>query len=147
MHMSDGIAVMNHGHIEQYDTGHHLYRKPGSRFVADFIGKSNIFEGALSLTSSGPQFNAAEFTVSGTYLSSAADRIGRADLVVRPEDIRLGLPTDTARTTGDIVLSGMVASSTYSGIGSSIRFLSQTVAQSRPTAARAMGPSQQMHQY
>ncbi|MHC5234213.1 ABC transporter ATP-binding protein [Brucella sp. LJL56] len=115
MHMSDGIAVMNHGRIEQYDTGHQLYRRPGSRFVADFIGKSNIFEGALSHTASGPQFATAEFKLGGTELNSATDRIGKAELVVRPEDIRLGASSGTVNTVGDIVLSGVVATSTYSG--------------------------------
>jgi putative spermidine/putrescine transport system ATP-binding protein len=115
MHMSDGIAVMNHGRIEQYDTGHHLYRKPGSRFVADFIGKSNIFEGAVIQTSTGLQFNATEFAIAVTDLESAHDRIGGAELVVRPEDIRLASPSGAAKTIGDIVLSGVVATSTYSG--------------------------------
>ncbi|MBM7325806.1 ABC transporter ATP-binding protein [Brucella sp. RRSP16] len=115
MHMSDGIAVMNHGRIEQYDTGHHLYRKPGSRFVADFIGKSNIFEGSVIQTSTGPQFNVTEFTIAATDLESAHDRIGRAELVVRPEDIRLASTAGAAKTIGDIVLSGVVATSTYSG--------------------------------
>lgn len=115
MHMSDGIAVMNNGRLEQYDTGHHLYRKPGSRFVADFIGKSNIFEGAVIQTSTGLQFKAIEFAIAVTDLESAHDRIGGAELVVRPEDIRLVSPSGAAKTIGDIVLSGVVATSTYSG--------------------------------
>ncbi|MDT4868428.1 Spermidine/putrescine import ATP-binding protein PotA [compost metagenome] len=115
MHMSDGIAVLNHGRVEQYDTGHHLYRKPGSRFVADFIGKSNIFEGALSQGSSGSRFVAAEFKLAGVDLNSATDRIGKAELVVRPEDIRLDSLAGAAISVGDIVLSGVVATSTYSG--------------------------------
>lgn len=115
MHMSDGIAVLNHGRVEQYDTGHHLYRKPGSRFVADFIGKSNIFEGTFSQTAAGSQFTTAEFNLAGTDLSAAVNRDGKAELVVRPEDIRLGSLSGMTAIVGDIVLSGVVATSTYSG--------------------------------
>lgn len=45
--MSDQIAVFNHGKIVQVGTGEDLYEEPNSRFVADFIGESNIFEGKL----------------------------------------------------------------------------------------------------
>lgn len=45
--MSDQIAVFNHGKIVQVGTGEDLYEEPNSRFVADFIGESNIFEGRL----------------------------------------------------------------------------------------------------
>ena len=38
--MSDRIAVVNHGRIEQIDTPERLYRQPHSFFVADFVGES-----------------------------------------------------------------------------------------------------------
>ncbi|OJU18538.1 MAG: spermidine/putrescine ABC transporter ATP-binding protein [Clostridiales bacterium 43-6] len=55
--MSDRIAVMNGGILEQLGTPDEIYEKPKSKFVADFIGESNVFEarveevqkGALSL--------------------------------------------------------------------------------------------------
>src|SRR4051794_16533896 len=40
--MSDRIAVMNHGEIEQVDGPSRIYEHPATRFVADFIGESNI---------------------------------------------------------------------------------------------------------
>jgi ABC-type Fe3+/spermidine/putrescine transport system ATPase subunit len=62
MHMSDRIAVMNHGQVEQFDTAHALYRKPVSRFVAEFVGKSNIFSGRISGEGpTGPVFAGADF--------------------------------------------------------------------------------------
>ena len=115
MHMSDGIAVMNHGRIEQYDTGHHLYRKPGSRFVADFIGKSNIFAGSLRQSAGGSEFAAAEFLLASGELDGAAQPNGKAELVIRPEDIRLSPQAAATGLVGDIVLAGTVATSTYSG--------------------------------
>ena len=47
MTMSDRIAVMKEGVIEQIDRPAAIYQKPKTRFVADFIGESNIFEGKV----------------------------------------------------------------------------------------------------
>ena len=43
MSMADRIAVMNDGRVEQLGTPEEIYRRPASRFVADFIGDSNFF--------------------------------------------------------------------------------------------------------
>jgi putative spermidine/putrescine transport system ATP-binding protein len=51
--MSDRIAVFNHGRIEQIATPRELYNRPRTRFVAEFVGSSNVFEGALALQLSG----------------------------------------------------------------------------------------------
>lgn len=45
--MSDRIAVMNRGYLDQLDTPEGIYEKPGTKFVADFIGESNIFEATI----------------------------------------------------------------------------------------------------
>lgn len=45
--MSDRIAIINNGIIEQLATPQEIYRKPKSSFVADFIGDSNIIEGRI----------------------------------------------------------------------------------------------------
>lgn len=45
--MSDEIAIMNHGRIVQHGSPGDLYDKPISRFVADFLGRSNFLEGEL----------------------------------------------------------------------------------------------------
>jgi putative spermidine/putrescine transport system ATP-binding protein len=45
--MSDRIAVMNEGRIEQVGRADELYEWPVNRFVADFIGESNFFEGCV----------------------------------------------------------------------------------------------------
>ncbi|MDT8991305.1 ABC transporter ATP-binding protein [Curvibacter sp. APW13] len=51
--MSDRIAVFNKGHIEQIATPRDLYHKPRTRFVAGFVGSSNILEGKLAHILSG----------------------------------------------------------------------------------------------
>lgn len=45
--MSDRIAVMNKGRIEQIGLPDEIYERPRTKFVADFIGETNIFEGTL----------------------------------------------------------------------------------------------------
>ncbi|WP_314907768.1 ABC transporter ATP-binding protein [Oribacterium asaccharolyticum] len=53
MTMSDRIAVMSDGLILQIDNPVEIYEKPKSRFVADFIGESNIFEGKIKTMEDG----------------------------------------------------------------------------------------------
>src|SRR6185312_16147744 len=45
--MSDRIAVMHAGRVEQLGTPEELYERPASRFVADFIGTTNLLTGAI----------------------------------------------------------------------------------------------------
>jgi spermidine/putrescine transport system ATP-binding protein len=45
--LSDRIAVMNDGRILQEGTPHEIYERPRTRFVADFIGQTNFFEGSV----------------------------------------------------------------------------------------------------
>jgi spermidine/putrescine transport system ATP-binding protein len=45
--MSDRIAILNQGYLDQLDTPKAIYEKPRTKFVADFIGESNIFEATV----------------------------------------------------------------------------------------------------
>ena len=49
MTMSDRIAVINNGVLEQLDTPDQIYKYPQTKFVADFIGESNLFDGRASV--------------------------------------------------------------------------------------------------
>lgn len=109
MHMSDKIAVMNHGRIEQFGTAHELYRRPKTRFVADFIGKSNILQGRVD---AGSVFVTDGIRVPLTPSHVEDVNTGAVDLFIRPEDIRLAPGDDV---TGDTRLPGKIAISTYSG--------------------------------
>src|ERR1700722_14226693 len=46
--LSDRIAVMSHGRIQQVATTTEIYERPSSDFVADFVGESNIFRGTVT---------------------------------------------------------------------------------------------------
>ncbi|PWR25227.1 ABC transporter ATP-binding protein [Zavarzinia aquatilis] len=109
MHMSDRIAIMNRGVIEQFGTPAALYRRPASRFVADFLGKSNILEGVLEAGAGGPCFRGGglAFPVPGAGRSH-----GPVELMIRPEDAALG---PAAATGGDVEFTARVCESTYSG--------------------------------
>jgi putrescine transport system ATP-binding protein len=49
MTMASRIAVMSHGRVLQVGTPREIYEHPNCRFVADFIGNVNLFDGELSL--------------------------------------------------------------------------------------------------
>jgi len=96
--MSDRIAVFNHGQIVQVGSGEDLYERPSSKFVADFIGESNIFDGQLSQDGNGERFqtSAGQYTVPTSDLSAGRE----CSLVVRPE--RLHILDDNASTESNV---------------------------------------------
>ncbi len=85
--MSDRVAVMNHGRIEQAGSPSDLYDRPQNRFVAGFIGESNFLEGEVV----GCAGREVAVEVAGGRVTAVADRppaVGAAvTLAVRPEKI------------------------------------------------------------
>jgi spermidine/putrescine ABC transporter ATP-binding subunit len=104
--MSDLVAVMRAGHIEQIGTPRQLYEAPQTEYVAHFVGDSNLFRGVA--VDAAPGASAIRL-VDGTLLwcprSIAAGR--QVTLLVRPEkiDISSAEAAVTTRNTvsGDIV--------------------------------------------
>lgn len=92
MAMASRIAVMNQGRVLQVGTPQAIYEAPQSRFVADFIGHVNVFEGRLSEVASHRAVVAvADGEVSiGPEAAPAGCGVGAAlALAVRPEKIQL----------------------------------------------------------
>lgn len=92
--MSDRIAVMHGGRIEQLGTPEELYERPASRFVADFIGTTNLLRGAVAEIDGETALIRLD---SGDACRIARDGMHAGDaleLSVRPEAIVLGGPTD-----------------------------------------------------
>jgi ABC-type Fe3+/spermidine/putrescine transport system ATPase subunit len=87
--MSDRIAVMNHGRIEQIDPPEFLYERPHTRFVAEFLGVSNVFRVTpLAVTEGLARLR----TERGLEFQASADgfRVGAPSWVgLRPERISL----------------------------------------------------------
>src|SRR5690606_18900552 len=46
--LSDHVAVMDHGRIVQYGPPRHIYDRPANRFVADFVGWTNVLDGEVA---------------------------------------------------------------------------------------------------
>jgi spermidine/putrescine transport system ATP-binding protein len=85
MAMADRIAILDEGRIEQLGTPQEIYRRPASRFVADFIGHANF----LDVTVDGD----VAVLVDGTRVPCVGDRPpGPATLMLRPEALRLADP-------------------------------------------------------
>ncbi len=104
MTMADAIAVMHDGRIEQLGTPDELYERPRTRFVAGFLGVSNLLAGACA----GDGVVRCE---SGALLRvpAAAGRRGSVAIGVRPEKIRLGRGEENS-------VEGVVAERSYIGV-------------------------------
>src|SRR5947208_6414176 len=92
--MSDRIAVMNHGRIEQLDVSAELYERPRTRFVAQFLGSCNLLEATLK-TREGSLILAQ--TSVGTLMAEVTPRAraavpgDRVTLAIRPEKVVLNV--------------------------------------------------------
>ena len=87
--MSDRIAVMNRGRVEQLGTPEELYERPLTRFVADFIGTTNLLSGAVE---SADARGALVRLAAGEACLVATPGLGvghAVELSIRPESIFL----------------------------------------------------------
>jgi spermidine/putrescine transport system ATP-binding protein len=97
--MSDRIAVMNEGKVQQVADPPTLYELPTNRFVADFIGQTNVFSGMVEsvsgkrITLSTPSGN-----VEATAREAEVEVGSEAHATVRPEKIRFGSEGDNVST-------------------------------------------------
>ena len=102
--MSDTIAIMNEGKVQQIGTPVDIYNEPKNAFVADFIGESNILEGIM-LKDYLVRFHDVDFEcVDAGFGENTA-----IDVVVRPEDIKI-VPQEKG------MLKGSVESVTFKGV-------------------------------
>ncbi|MGW3205584.1 ABC transporter ATP-binding protein [Streptomyces sp. NPDC001135] len=104
--MSDRIAVMNEGRVEQCGTPEDVYEHPASRFVASFMGTSNLMGGT---------YRGGEVALDGGPALPVGARPGIADgtavsVSVRPEKIWL-----SDFEPGMSMLSGVIRETVYSG--------------------------------
>ena len=87
--MSDRVAVMSQGRLQQVAVPQDIYNRPANGFVASFVGENNIFAGTIESRSGG---SALFKTGSGTFKASLGPGINGATpvkLYVRPEQTRL----------------------------------------------------------
>jgi len=113
MVISDRVAVLQHGRVVQIGTAQELFDRPRTRFVAEFIGRTNLIDGVAEETDS---------VVRGALrLRVAAGELRRGEAVaisIRPHQIELRPPTTSpAGGDGENVLRGTVLRASYLGDG------------------------------
>jgi spermidine/putrescine transport system ATP-binding protein len=83
--MSDRLAVMAAGRVEQVGTPHEVYSRPSSAYVADFLGAANVVD--VEVLPGGGADGSTPFRLAGRVLSASTSTCppGVASLVVRPE--------------------------------------------------------------
>jgi ABC-type Fe3+/spermidine/putrescine transport system ATPase subunit len=100
MSLAERIIVMNHGAIAQQGTPDEIYSRPNSRFVAEFMGRSNWFAGRITGQSGADGLTFA--TASGITLripAPAQPHTGEVDVCIRPERIDLAWGSEAAGHT------------------------------------------------
>ncbi|HSL33042.1 MAG TPA: ABC transporter ATP-binding protein, partial [Candidatus Limnocylindrales bacterium] len=98
--MSDRIAVMNRGRVEQLGTPEELYERPTTRFVADFIGTTNLLSGAVESVD-GAGGSALVRLDSGDLCLVGARGLAvgaTVELSIRPESVELHASNGTAHS-------------------------------------------------
>ncbi|QLG60923.1 ABC transporter ATP-binding protein [Halorarum salinum] len=99
--VSDRVAVMNDGGVEQVGAPRDVYRQPATRFVAEFLGDNNVFSGEVLAVDDGR----ATVDVAGRDLVVADGSLSvgdRAVVSVRPERLR-AVDAGSDRATADVL--------------------------------------------
>jgi putative spermidine/putrescine transport system ATP-binding protein len=108
--MSDRIAVMNAGKVEQIGTPSDIYDRPSTRFVADFIGDTNLFRGEVIRDGESNPVLKVDKGLS-IELAAPPEATGPVSIALRPE--RISLATPPARAGHG--LEGVVESANFQG--------------------------------
>lgn len=122
--MSDRIAVFNKGQIEQIATPRDLYHRPRTRFVADFVGSSNVFDGELAQSISGQ----------------------RQSFAVRQENLTIAVP-GAALPAGKLQVEGEVLAVQFLGASQrlEVKVGNQTLSALQAESETASTPSAGIH--
>jgi iron(III) transport system ATP-binding protein len=96
--LSDRVALLQTGRVVEEGTPRALYRKPRSIFAAEFIGAANVFDGVVEASEGELIVIQCSF---GMLWSTARAPAGPVKVMIRPEKIRIGDYSRSARTTAD----------------------------------------------
>ena len=108
--MSDRVAVMHNGRVLQVGTPQEIYERPATRFVADFIGESNFFEGRVVHTAGTRAVVQIGTLRTNVFTDSPLQVNQRVTLALRPERIQLCFPDE-----GNGTWTGLVEELLYAG--------------------------------
>ena len=107
--MSDRVAVMSGGRVEQAGTPREIYEEPATEFVADFLGVSNLLTASASADGDGCALRVGERTLQAT--AGATEARGDVKAMIRPERVAV----EPQGTAGDNRLPGLVERAVYVG--------------------------------
>ncbi|MGI9371102.1 MAG: ABC transporter ATP-binding protein [Hyphomicrobiales bacterium] len=110
--MADRIAVMHEGRVDQIATPDLLYEQPKNRFVADFIGKVNLFEGEVS-GGAGRNVSVETAGLGKVSVPHEGEAQGAVTLAVRPEKVRIS--KSEPKVKSDVSTNGRIADWAYYG--------------------------------
>lgn len=116
MSVSDRIAVMNSGKIEQCAAPVDVYERPSTSFVASFIGDTNLVEGMV--VSNSNNFCQLVITALPAMRAMSLDGVSIGDrvrLLIRPENILILKDKPESLDSIDNIISGTVKETTYMG--------------------------------
>jgi spermidine/putrescine transport system ATP-binding protein len=127
--MSDRIALLNEGRIEQMGPAHEIYTRPRTAFVADFIGRANLLRAAISHSEG--RMRCVDSAGAQWQLDPAEQdtmKPGPVDLVIRPERIALassagGLPNEFSATVRSAVFRGAATEVALSVAGGAMLYV------------------------
>lgn len=126
--LSDRIAVMNAGRLEQEGTPTEIYERPRTRFVADFIGLTNFLEGTVQdvqRLNDTERLVVVETTLGNVVCAGWQPDVRRGErvmLTLRPEKLH-PLPPETVPEQGWNSVSGIVEQATFLGPQTEYRIL------------------------
>jgi ABC-type Fe3+/spermidine/putrescine transport system ATPase subunit len=110
--MSDKIAVMYAGRVQQFATPNEIYERPASRFVAEFIGATSFLKGTV--------LEAAPGNVQVRLPDGSTLRAARGEAHVQPgAEVSVAIRSERAQVTadgrGDNIILGHITASDYLG--------------------------------
>lgn len=109
--MSDRLAVMSNGRVEQVGTPSQVYEEPATAYVADFLGVSNLMDVRVEAAdpSGRMKVHIGDFELVAS--KGVTDLLGQAKATIRPERVRL----EGHGTTGENRIPGMIDRVVYVG--------------------------------
>jgi spermidine/putrescine transport system ATP-binding protein len=107
--MSDRIAVMSQGRVEQVGAPKEIYESPATAYVADFLGVSNLMDAAAGVSDGACKISLGDFQLLAGQ--GDADTAGAAKITIRPERVAI----QAQGTTGENRLPAMVERTVYVG--------------------------------
>jgi spermidine/putrescine transport system ATP-binding protein len=133
--MSDRIAIMNAGVLEQVGTSHEIYYRPQTPFVAEFIGESNRFEARATKTQNDGSaiicVGDVCFPVSAKTHKEPFHEGQKIMVFLRPEAVKLA-PFDAVNTSNDGAIRGTIKEVIF--VGSTRKYLMDVQGQLQLTA-------------